>query len=148
MSWVRIEIWCDRRIRMGDSVLQSDLWTNHLSSSVLSIASSVARHAISGSGPSVHRNSATTLSDAAPESFAQIIMRHNQEFDEDAARRQKSKLPVYGNVKPGIEGWLWCSPPETRLHPAGTPTWSRKHNLCFDRGRKFNLSLEGSGADH
>ena len=28
---------------MGDSVLQSDLWTNHLSSSVLSIASSVAR---------------------------------------------------------------------------------------------------------
>ena len=57
---------------MGDSVLQSDLWTNHLSSSVLSIASSVARHAISGSGPSVHRNSATTLSDAAPESFAQI----------------------------------------------------------------------------
>ena len=60
---------------MGDSVLQSDLWTNHLSSSVLSIASSVARHAISGSGPSVHRSSATTLSDAAPESFAQIIIK-------------------------------------------------------------------------
>ena len=143
MSWVRIEIWCDRRIRMGDSVLQSDLWTNHLSSSVLSIASSVARHAISGSGPSVHRNSATTLSDAAPESFAQIMRRHNQEFDEDAARRQKSKLPVYGNVKPGR---LWCSPPETRLHPAGNPVWCCAHNLFFKR-RNFS-DLEVSGAEH
>ena len=62
--------------------------------------------------------------------------------------RSKKQLAPYGNVKPSEFGGVWCSPPETRLHPAGTPTWSRKHNLCFDRGRKFNLSLEGSGADH
>ena len=117
---------------MGDSVLQSDLWTNHLSSSVLSIASS-ARHAISGSGPSVHRNSATTLSDAAPESFAQIMRRHNQEFDEDAARRQKSKLPVYGNVKPGR---LWCSPPK-RDYTQQEIQFGVARTICFSNGGIF-----------
>ena len=93
--------------------------------------SSELHHAIYGSGPSVHRTQPrnTPFPPPATEFCTNYVP---QEHDEDAHGKTPSSNSLYGNVKPVEGGVGWCSPPETRLLPAGTPVWSRKHNLYFD----------------
>ena len=60
---------------------------------------------------------------AVPRSFARIMRRKSM------MRMQSKTLQAFWKCETSGGACMWCSPPETRLHPAGTPVWSRKHNL-------------------
>ena len=90
MSWVQIVIWCvwDPDCRGGRGDVQSDLWTNDLSSSKLAASSSCYEQP---AGPAVqsmdpdHLFTATPLATPTPlSSFAQIIQ-------QSAMMRMRSK---------------------------------------------------------
>ena len=83
MSWVQIVIWCvwDPDCRGLGGTVQSDLWTNDLSSSKLAASSSCYEQP---AGPAVqsmdpdHLFTATPLATPTPlSSFAQIIQRRS-----------------------------------------------------------------------
>ena len=148
MSWVQIVIWCvwdpDCRGR-GEMCNQIfGLMTSPPPSSQPAPVATSSRpgRAIYGSGPSVHRN--TPFPPTPLSSFAQIIQRRSAMM---RMRSKKAARALWKCETKRVWGRLVFTPGNA-ITPSRNSNLVSQTQFVFRRGRKFNLSLEGSGADH